>query len=207
MILLGNGDAPSDEIKELVLPVLAFVHALRLQLRSGGDIQEAKRFLPAEAHAAFERSANKPNQALLWLGEQLRLARAKNRLSEYGLIELARLLTDLSDSQGGCERIKNTPIPHSYTILIHQIVGLYVLALPFALVSTLHLATPLVTLAIAYTFLGLDALGDEIEDPFGYDYNDLPLSAICRTIEVNLLEALSETDIPPLSRPERGVLL
>src|SRR5690606_37389193 len=104
--------------------------------------------------------------------------------------------------QGGCERIKNTPIPWSYTVLMHSIVAVYCFALPFGLVQTTKLLTPIVVALIAYAFLGLDAVGDELEEPFGHDYNDLPLTALSRTIEVNLLQQLGETELPPLLTPD-----
>jgi putative membrane protein len=56
--------------------------------------------------------------------------------------------------------------------------------------------TPFVVAIVAYTFFGLDALGDEIEEPFGTDANDLPLDAICRTLEINLRESLGDTNLP-----------
>jgi putative membrane protein len=73
-------------------------------------------------------------------------------------------------------------------------------------VDTLHGLTPLVVGLVAYTFFGLDALGDEIEDPFGTKLNHLPLDALCVTIETSLREALGETDLPAPPQAERYVL-
>jgi putative membrane protein len=107
----------------------------------------------------------------------------------------------ICDVQGGCERIKGTPIPWSYTVLTHSIVAAYCFALPFGLIATTKLATPLVVALIAYAFLGLDAVGDELEEPFGADENDLPLDMLTRTIEVNLRQALGESSLPPMLKP------
>ena len=65
---------------------------------------------------------------------------------------------------------------------------------------------PVVVLVVSYAFFGIDTVGDEIEQPFGTDPNDLPLSAISRTIEVNLRQRLDDKDIPPLLRPVNEVL-
>ena len=92
-------------------------------------------------------------------------------------------------------------------MLIHRIVAIYVFALPFGLVDTIGALTPLVVALIGYAFFGLDAVGEEIEDPFGTDINDLPLSTLSRTIEINLRQALGETDVPEPLRPVDGVLL
>ena len=67
--------------------------------------------------------------------------------------------------------------------------------------------TPLVVGIVAYTFFGLDALGDEIEEPFGTEANDLPLDAICRAIEIQMREDLGETDLPPPLQPQDFLLL
>jgi ion channel-forming bestrophin family protein len=109
--------------------------------------------------------------------------------------------------QGGCERIRATPIPWSYTVLMHTIVAAYCFALPFGLVATTKLLTPVVVVLIAYAFLGLDAVGDELEQPFGREENDLPLDAISSTIELNLRQLLGETDLPELAEPDAGGIL
>ena len=115
-------------------------------------------------------------------------------------------LTEITTVQGACERIKSTPIPGSYTILIHRIVALYCLGLPFGIVSSVGLMTPVVVAIVAYAFYGLDAVGTEIENPFGTDENDLPLSALSRMIEVNLRQRLGESELPELLRPVDGIL-
>jgi putative membrane protein len=105
-------------------------------------------------------------------------------------------LSALSGAGASCERIRSTPIPFSYTLLLHRTAYLYCFLLPFGLVDSIGFMTPFVVAIVAYTFFGLDALGDEIEEPFGTDANDLPLDAICRTLEINLRESLGDTNIP-----------
>ncbi len=100
-----------------------------------------------------------------------------------------------------CERIKHTPIPFPYSLLLHRTAWLYCFLLPFGLVDTVGYMTPFVVAIVAYTFFGLDALGDEIEEPFGTADNHLPLDALCREIEINLREALGETELPLLLQP------
>jgi putative membrane protein len=128
-------------------------------------------------------------------------------VDRYHLPLLEGTLTDLTDIQGGCERIKNTPVPLSYTELTHRIVAMYVVLLPFGIVNTTELMTPFVVAIVAFCFLGLDAVGTQIEDPFEEDPNDLPLMQISRMIENDLRQRLGETEFPPDIRPERGVLL
>ncbi len=103
------------------------------------------------------------------------------------------------------QRIKSTPTPFAYTLLLHRTAWLFCMLLPFGLVSSLELLTPVLVTIIAYTFFGLDALGDELEEPFGLSDNDLPLSAMVRGIEIDLLESLGDTLPAPL-QPQDYVL-
>jgi putative membrane protein len=90
--------------------------------------------------------------------------------------------------------------------LLHRTAWLYCFLLPFGLVDTVGFMTPFVAVIVAYTFFGLDALGDEIEEPFGLSDNHLPLDAMCREVEIHLLEALGETTLPPPLQPVDGRL-
>lgn len=112
----------------------------------------------------------------------------------------------LTQVQAGCERIWLTPVPFSYSLLLHRTAYLFCLALPFALAGSLGWWTMLPVLLISYTFFGLDALSDELEDPFGNEPNDLPLDAIVRTVEREMLSLLGEGDLPPPLVPTDYVL-
>ncbi|OQX67225.1 MAG: hypothetical protein B6A08_16375 [Sorangiineae bacterium NIC37A_2] len=192
--------------RELIYTQVAFVHALRMQLRDQFELDKLAPYLSKEALEAAGRSKNPANQIVLDLSRALQKEARPGGFSEYAFVEAMRFCRELTDIQGGCERIKSTPIPHSYTMLIHQVVAMYVFILPFGVIDALHFLTPIAVFIIAYTFLGLDAVGDEIEDPFGEDDNDLPLDAISRTIEMNLREMLGDETVPEPLRPTRGVL-
>lgn len=200
----GDSRVPTEQQTAQVYRGIAFVHALRLSLRGQLERAQLAPFLaPAELDEVLEK-LNVPDAILLIIARTNQEMRNQGLLSDYRFVQLSDRISRLSDIQGGCERIRSTPIPHSYSILIHRIVALYVLALPFGLVDSLHFFTPAVVMMVAYTFLGLDAVGDELEDPFGEDLNDLPLSTISRMIEVNLLQSLGETDVPPPLPPVDG---
>lgn len=207
----AGADADDESIErrrhELVRRTIAFVHALRMHLRDGIDWTELAQYLPAAEIEALKAHRNVPIAILQATGLRLRDAAQLGVIHTYHLPVLDQTLAAMTNIQGGCERIKQTPIPHSYTVLIHSIVALYCFGLPFGLVDTLHNWTPAVVLIVAYAFLGLDAVGDEIEDPFGTDVNDLPLSALSRNIEINLLQAMNEKDLPAPATPDaHGVL-
>jgi putative membrane protein len=117
-----------------------------------------------------------------------------------------RSLASIDAAQAGCERIRSTPIPFAYILLLHRTAYVYCYLLPFGLVDAIGLMTPVVVAIVAYTFVGLDALGDEIEDPFVTSAHHLPLVSLCRSIEITLLETLGEENLPPPIRPQDGYL-
>ena len=192
--------------KELVYRVIGFVHALRLHLRYAQDWRELEAFLPASEVASAARESNPPNAILHRLAARLRELRDKDQVSEYAWVRLMASLSELSNIQGACERIRSTPIPHAYTVLIQQIVASYCFLLPFGVVAQVGVLTPVVVLVVSYTFFGLDDIGDELEEPFGLDVHDLPLDQVSRNIEINLRERLGETELPPPGVAQDGVL-
>ncbi|MHB9050821.1 MAG: bestrophin family protein, partial [Thiomonas delicata] len=100
----------------------------------------------------------------------------------------------------------NTPIPYTYSVIVHRTVYLYCFLLPFGLVGSIGLMTPLIVTFVAYTFLALDALNEELEEPFGTLPNDLPLDHLTLGIEITLREMLGETDLPQPTTPRHYVL-
>ncbi|HEY6877921.1 MAG TPA: bestrophin family ion channel [Polyangiales bacterium] len=188
--------------RELIHHAIAYAHALRMHLRNElSQLTELAALLRDRDVQALSAQHNVPLALLDAMSGLVARARRAGVLRNRDVHLLENMISDLCDVQGGCERIKNTPIPWSYTVLMHSIVAAYCFALPFGLIATVQLATPLVVVLIAYAFLGLDAVGDELEEPFGKDVNDLPLSALSRMIEVNLRQMLGEADLPPLLVP------
>lgn len=118
------------------------------------------------------------------------------QLLANGLILPTHLLTiqrhhaGLLDAAGGCERIRATPIPYSYSFFIKLFIGAFVLVMPFNLLDSYGYFTVPVTMFGAYALLGVEMIGDEIEDPFGKDSNDLPLTQMATRIRMNIHEIL-----------------
>ncbi|MCA9489383.1 MAG: bestrophin family protein [Myxococcales bacterium] len=213
LLNLVRSEEHADEVrsfqKEMVYRVIAYTHALRLHLRQqlGRMDAEVGPFLPADEMAALHHESNVPNAIAQRMGERVMDAYARGWIHVMHVPTLQDTLTHFLDIQGGCERIKNTPVPLSYTMLTHRIVAVYCAALPFGLVDTVGKATPLVVAIVSFAFLGLDAVGSQIEDPFEEDPNDLPLHQISRMIEINLKQRLGEKELPPAIQPIDGIIL
>jgi len=101
------------------------------------------------------------------------------------------LVNIIIDVLGGCERILRTPIPLAYAIHLKHLLLLYCLLLPFEMVKDFGWGLGLVIGIISFTLFGVEAIGLEIENPFGRDPNDLPLDTICQTIKRNINDLIS----------------
>ncbi|MFD1709533.1 hypothetical protein FVQ98_10195 [Ottowia sp. GY511] len=183
--------------RDFIHRLCAFSHALKHQLRGGDAAGDLAQFLP-EGEARALAGAPQPTSRLLlqlhaWVGER----QQRGQIAPAVVPVFERGLAQLADALGGCERIASTPIPFTYTVIIHRSVYLYCLLLPFGLVDTLGWMTPAMVCFVAYTFLALEAVGAELEDPFGTEPNDLPLDALSHGIEASLLRLIDEPPRTP----------
>lgn len=182
--------------KRAVYLLIAFANALRHHLRDSSPWEDLEPLVSPEDLEHLKTQKNVPLAILQKLGQGLAQARLNGWIHELYVPAADNVLSDLTNIQGGCERIKNTPVPYAYGILSHRIVAAFCFFLPLGIVDDVKGYTPLVTALVSYAFFGLDALGVEIEEPFGTDPHDLPLSALCRTIEINLKQLLGEDSLP-----------
>lgn len=150
-----------------------------------------------------------PDQPLLRMGETLAALRAAPApvLSDVEFTLLDHTVGQLSAVLSSCERLRNTPVPFGYTLLLHRTAYLFCFMLPFGFADVLGLATPLAAGVVAYTLFGLDALSEELEEPFGILPNDLPITALAIAVERILRGALGDTDLPSPAEPVDGILL
>lgn len=196
-----------EEKRRLVYLLIALVHALRQQLRNTDAWAEFAPLIDAAHHARVRSARFRPAVLLLLFSEELARLRRAGRIEPILAASLEPTLGGISHVIGGCERIANTPIPFTYSVIIHRVVYLYCLMLPFGLVDTIGLLTPLVVTYVTYTFIALETLSDEIEEPFGMSPNDLALAAMSRAIETTLRETLAEPDLPPPLQPDAQCVL
>jgi putative membrane protein len=187
--------------QRMVYRAIGFVHALRLQLRDRSDCGELQRWAPDAEWPRLQAASSKHDALMLEMGKELGQCQRQGWIEPCLAASIDATLCGMTAAAASCERIKGTPIPFSYTLLLHRTAYLYCFLLPFGLVDMIGFMTPFVVAIVAYTFFGLDALGDEIEEPFGLEANDLPLDTLCRAIEINLLESLGETALPSKMAP------
>ena len=195
---------PDDaELGQFVRLQIAFAHCLRMTLRRNPQAEPLAKYLSEKDLQTVFAAQSPANRILLLMGEWLAIRRRDGQLSDILFHSLNNRLNDMSAVLAGCERIANTPVPFAYTLILHRTVYLFCIMLPFALVVDLHYMTPFISVLISYTFISLDALAEELEDPFGTENNDLPLDAICNAIEIDLLQMNDETNVPAKHMPDK----
>ena len=192
-----TGAADAAVLRErMIRRTIAYAHALRHLLRRSDPAADVAPHLLQAEWAAVRARPNLAQALMLEMGADLAQCRRAGMLDSVRAATLDATLSAMVATAASCERIKNTPVPFSYTLLLHRTAYMYCFMLPFGLVDSIGYLTPLVVAIVAYTFYGLDALGDEIEEPFGLSPNDLPLDAICRAIEIDMRDALGDAELP-----------
>ena len=197
--------------KEIIYKVIAWVHALRLHLRKQDNWQELKTFLSAQELEQLEKSQNKPNYLHLVSGKKIYEAMANGTLGGFDSFQMEGQLLALANYQGGCERIKNTPLLRQYDFFTRLFLYTFMLLLPFSLIGDFtkmnidYLTIP-VSIIISFVFAIIGKVGEVNEDPFENRITDVPLTAMCNTIERDLREMLGENDLPKKLEAENGFL-
>ena len=186
--------------RRVALTLAAFVYALKHQLRGTDHSSDLACRLDTVARAPVVGARFAPAVILLGLARDLSAAQRAGTVSDLQLQSMDRSLSLLGDACGACERIGNTPIPYTYRVLMNRTVMVYCLLLPFGLSTSSGWLTPLIATFVAYTFLALDVIGEQIEEPFGTELNDLALASMCHTIEVSVCEMVGE--VPRSEAPE-----
>ncbi|MCB2410992.1 bestrophin family protein [Hymenobacter lucidus] len=199
--------------RQLVYRQLAWVNALRLHLRrqpQRWDEDVAPFLDPAESDL-LRTTVNPPAQLLLRQSQALQDAEGLfDNLQRRTLVEDLRELTNL---QGGTERIKNTPFPRQYAFSSVVFVWLFIALLPLGIQGEFEklghghywLTVPFSVL-VSWVFVTIELVGHISEDPFENRMNDVPMTALCRSIEIDLRQMLGETELPAPKQPVDGVL-
>jgi putative membrane protein len=194
-----------DLKRTLVLRQIAYVNTLRCQLRRQPHDGEVLRFLSrGEAEPALARS-NAANGLVDGTGRRIADAVRQGWLDTIQQTQLESVLVDISNAQGGMERLKNTPLPNQYRFFPTLFTHLFCILLPIGLVESLGFATPLGSTVAGLMFLAVLQIGDDLVDPFANTVHDVPLTAMCRTIEIDLLQAIGDA-APESIKPVHGVL-
>lgn len=196
--------------KEMVDRQIAFAHSLRLHLRQQEQLQELEHLLGAEEYRAIRQKQNRPNILLHWQGLRVKEAMTAEMLGAFDNISIEPNLSAFSNWQGACERIKNTPLPMNYQYFTRLFLYVFIFILPvclmgdFTKMNVAWLMIP-VSLVVCFVFAVMNRVGEINENPFDNQMSDIPMTALCNTIERDLKEMLGEP-LPERLTPRNGYL-
>lgn len=222
--------------RKLIYRHLAWIHTLRFQLRRKTPFGfepkgSARRFMQKTDVAAMKEllvpllpeheltvacsRVNSATQILRLQSDDLRKVIDNDRLvEEFRFIAMMDLISEMYSLQGKCERIKNTPFPRQYAYFSSVFTWIFVVLLPFGIVgefaaqgSLMVWLTVPFAVVVSWIFYTMETVGDSSEDPFENFINDVPMTALCRSIEIDLRQMMSETDVPTPLKPENDILM
>lgn len=202
----GSLQEQQDALKDLVKRHLGYVNILRDLLRDQSTGDSIHRWLNESDAQSIRESKNQATMLLKRQSEVLGDLCTAGWIEQFRLFELMSTIAEIAKSQGVSEKIKNTPLMRHYSWFTTAFVWVYLLLLPFCFVELGWKMVPLVV-AISAIFVMLDRAGTYTETPFSKNVNSVPLDAICRTIEIDLLQLIGEADLPEPVRPMKGVLM
>ncbi|CAN5124842.1 bestrophin family ion channel [soil metagenome] len=227
-------------VRDFLMRHIAYVNILRLQLRRtipwATSKENLHQIFPGERSELdafdaglktiltknnkmvyYETLLSKQNTASrilqIQIAELTKLKRAK-LLDEYEHSDLIKHINELFNLQGGCERIKTTPLFRQYSVFSRTFVKIFIFLLPFGLLKDLSalaswgvwLTIPF-SMLISWVFFTMEQIGEYSENPFDNSINDIPISSICTNIEIDIKEMLDDVDLPAKMQPENNVLL
>ena len=207
---LGSDAAAHAVHRTLVYRHLAYCNALRLSLRRQDSWEELEPFLSPDELHELEGYVNKPTRLAFTQGRALAKLFEADVAQSILLTQLDATMNRLLSIQGGCERIKTTAFPDDVRFVSKAMVWLSGIAIPVAFLTTnneLHVLEVVAVVVISLSFMIVEQLGASLKNPFENLDNDTPMSALCRTIEIDLRQQLGETELPPPIEPVDGVLM
>ena len=188
-----NGLLPQDDEKSRSF-FIQLIPRFALELKHHLQSEATRLSLDEKPHPEvpdFDRSKHVPNQVASLIMNRIFLLQRQKQLTSEQLLILNNEATSFMEICGACERIKNTPIPFSYSNFIKKFIFLYMITLPIGYVFSLGYLIIPVVLFVFYVLGSLEIIAEEIEDPFGNDLNDLPMQRMYENIKRNVAEILA----------------
>lgn len=193
---------------------LEYLGHYKIPEREGSLVDELTRFLSAEDCLYLSKKKNKATQIIALQSARLKFLHENRQLETLKFIELERLLKDFYDQQGKCERIKNFPYPRQFASINLFFIRIFVYLVPLGMLNEFSkLGENMVWLTIPFSVLvswvfnSMERVGESTENPFEGSPNDVPITAMTRTMEIDLRDMLDETNLPPALQPVNNILM
>ncbi len=200
-------DKRKEWSKDIVYRHIAWINALRLHLRKQNSWQEIEPLLEPNEYLKIANVVNKPTQLNLNQAKQLTEGFEQGLIDDFRHVAIMEVITELYNLQGKCERIKNTPFPKQYDFFTQLSMWIFILILPFTLLNHMTVAMPVISILVSTVFILLEKSGRATGNPFENVAQDISMTALCKTIEIDLREMLAETNLPEPLQPKDNILM
>jgi len=185
-----EGELQEQKAKSIKL-LTAFAIATKLHLRNEEINQDLDAILTEAETQKLKEAKHIPLELTLWLGNYLQQQVQSDRIDTNYFVAMNNHLNALVEGLTSCERIIKTPLPIAYSIYLKRLILIYCIGLPFHLVIDIHWLTAIAVGLVSFILMGVEQIGNEIENPFGHDFNDLPIDAICEGIATNVEQMMA----------------
>lgn len=209
VIQLKTLTKPGDEatIKQIAFRQIGWCYSLGQSLRGLNPVENLENFISTQEINEIKKHNNKPLALLNLHGQDIKDLKENNRLDLFSQLHLDKTLVRLCDAQGRAERIKTTIFPVTYRLFLHSIIYLFVVTLSISLKNVAGFFEIPLLLLLSSAFLLLEKSATHMQDPFENRPTDTAMTAIARTIEINIKQLLNESEIPQPYKPEKFYLL
>lgn len=179
-----------------------------------GLFDELAKHLSEEEINHYKGVNNVATHLMAKQSEAIMQLREKGALDDFRHMEFGKLIIEFYNQQGACERIKTFPFPRQYAYFSKIFVYIFLAILPWGLVTefakiseiSVWLTVPTYVI-VGWIFYSMEVIGDTSENPFENGINDVPMTSICRTIEIDMLQVIGETDVPERIMPQHNIVM
>ncbi|MCE7041431.1 bestrophin family protein [Dyadobacter sp. CY312] len=205
---IGNGASDREEIvKNMAHLQIAWCYALKNSLRKEPVLLQADLHLNAEELDYVKNHSNAPNAILQLMQTRMTDVYQQGHMDHILFQSLDDTIKRQCDSMGKCERIKNTVFPIQYSFFVRLTVFIFTIILPMGLIDSIgRIAIP-ITFVISFLFFYVESIAVVMQNPFENVPNDIPMTSLCRTIEINILETIGAQNIPDKILPKNGFVM
>jgi putative membrane protein len=155
---------------------------------------------------SLKKWSNQANALTFIQSDALNKLKADRKINLFQTLQIERTMNALMDHLGACERIKNTIFPTQYSFFVHGFIIVFLILIPHGTVSNMGYWSVLLTFGIGFVYLMIETIEISMHDPFDMEPSDTPMSAICRTIEIDLMQMAGAKKVPKPVTPVDGIL-
>ena len=208
VISFTGGSVVLDETKQMTFYVIAWCYSLKNSLRNLDPLENLSNFLTQEEIEYVRKKNNIPNEILKMMSDLLAKLENKGKIDSIQMVAIDQTIKNLCDDMGKAERIKNTVFPTQYRSYTHSGLMIFTIMLPYGMLYSTGPFVILICIIVSFFFFMLENIAYYLQNPFMNRWSDIPMTALCRTIEINLLQLVGAENVPsPIEPDKHGILM